>query len=490
MDKQVAIEINHVGKVYQTYQREFDRFLEAVSPTRKCYHKDFQALKDINLTVHKGECVGVIGQNGSGKSTLLKIVTGVLHPTSGEVRMKGTVSSLLELGAGFNVHYTGIENIYLNGRIMGLSDAEIKERIPLIEEFAGIGDFIHQPVKKYSSGMFARLAFAVAIHVDPDILIVDEALSVGDIFFQTKCYHKFDEFRKAGKTILFVSHDLGSVIKYCDRCILLNRGVQVAVGPCKEVVDAYRKIMVEHDREERRKTETEARREARARQAAEARYPVRKATGPSSVATDLSSAVGTPSQAGAPAAPSAPSNTAAPSQPGMASGPSTNLWKTEMLQNPDCQDYGDKQAEIIDYGLMNSRGELTGLLLKGEPYTVAVRFRFHAPIEGPIFAFTVRDLKGTEICGTNTLYLDQTLEDTADGLTGVVRFTQRMTLQGGEYLLSLGLTGYLNGELHAFHRLYDVCHMHVLSDINTVGFFDVESTVEYEDLHLEYDEIK
>ena len=449
MDKQVAIEINHVGKVYHTYRREFDRFREAVSPTRKSYHQDFAALKDVNLTVYKGECVGVIGTNGSVKSTLLKIVTGVLAPTSGKVRMTGNISSLLELGAGFNRHYTGIENIYLNGRIMGFSEAEIKERIPQIEQFAGIGDFIHQPVKKYSSGMFARLAFAVAINVDPDILIVDEALSVGDIFFQTKCYHKFDEFRKAGKTILFVSHDLGSVIKYCDRCILLNHGEQVAVGPCKEVVDTYRKIMVEHDREDRRKKEAEIPRDYESRKAAEARYAARE---------------------------------------GDLRWPAEKLWKTEMLQNPEAQDYGDHQAEILDYGLMNVRGEVTSLLLKGEPYTVMIRFRLNAPIDGPIFAFTIRDLKGTEICGTNTLYADQTLEDTASGLTGVVRFTQKMTLQGGQYLLSLGLTGYLDGELHAYHRLYDVCHIQVLSDINTVGFFDVESQVEYDDLRLEQGE--
>ena len=237
MENNVAIDIRHVRKVYNTYEKEFDRFREAVSITRKSYHRDFVALQDVNLTVYKGECVGVIGTNGSGKSTLLKIITGVLNQTSGEVELKGHVSSLLELGAGFNRSYTGIENIYLNGRIMGFSEKEIEKRVPAIEQFAGIGEFIHQPVRNYSSGMFARLAFAVAINVDPDILIVDEALSVGDVFFQTKCYHKFDEFRKQGKTILFFFFYLGSVMKYCDRCLLLNRGEQIAVGECKEVVD-------------------------------------------------------------------------------------------------------------------------------------------------------------------------------------------------------------------------------------------------------------
>lgn len=444
MENNVAIDIRHVRKVYNTYAKEFDRFREAVSITRKSYHKDFVALQDVNLTVYKGECVGIIGTNGSGKSTLLKIITGVLNQTSGEVELKGHVSSLLELGAGFNRSYTGIENIYLNGRIMGFTEKEIEKRIPAIEQFAGIGDFIHQPVRNYSSGMFARLAFAVAINVDPDILIVDEALSVGDVFFQTKCYHKFDEFRKQGKTILFVSHDLGSVMKYCDRCLLLNKGEQIAVGDCKEVVDMYRKIMVEHSQEQFQAKNAEERNESGREQETEekgGKPPLR--------------------------------------------WPKDQVWKEHMLQNPECQDYGDHRGEILDYGLMNDCGDITGMINKGETFTVLYRFRINQPIDHPIFAFTIRDLKGNELCGTNTLYEDQIIENAKAGLTGVVRFTQKMTLQGGQYMLSLGLTGYVDGELTAYHRLYDVCHLEVLSDFNTVGVFDVESEVEYDDVHVE-----
>ncbi len=443
MEKNVAIEINHINKVYQTYNREFDRFREALSPLRKSYHTDFTALKDVDLTVYKGECVGVIGTNGSGKSTLLKIVTGVLHPTGGEVKLEGRVSSLLELGAGFNPNYTGIENVYLNGRIMCFPDREIKERLVEIEKFAGIGDFIRQPVRKYSSGMFARLAFAVAIHVDPDILIVDEALSVGDVFFQNKCYHKFDEFRKAGKTILFVSHDLGSILKYCDRCLLLNKGEQVAVGPSKEVVDTYRRIMVEHYQQSRQLAEAAAGPRVSAREKKEKTDP-----------KDLA-------------------------------WPTDVVWKNGIVRNPEAQEYGDLLAEITDYGVMNERGDITGMILKGETYTVLVRFRFNAQIDHPIFAFTLRDKKGTEICGTNTLYEDAQIETAEKGMTGVVRFTQRMTLQGGEYMLSLGLTGYLDGELHAYHRLYDICNIQVLADVVKVGYFDMESKVQYDDVRVE-----
>lgn len=444
MSQEIAVEVRHVAKIYNTYQREFDRFREAVSPTRKSYHKPFSALKDVDLTVYKGECIGIIGTNGSGKSTLLKIITGVLRPTSGEVRLEGHVSSLLELGAGFNPNYTGIENIYLNGRIMGFTDKEMEKRIPPILEFADIGDYIYQPVKNYSSGMFARLAFAVAINVDPDILIVDEALSVGDIFFQTKCYHKFNEFRKAGKTILFVSHDLGSIIKYCDRCLLLNRGEQIAVGSCKDVVDQYRRIMVDNYQGGRKASRMD-----------EAELTARLEESGITLSNEIR-------------------------------WPVNQVWKESMVQNPNVQDYGDHSGEILDYGLLNQRGELTGMLNKGETFTVLYRFRINRPIDHPIFAFTLRDLKGTELCGTNTLYEDKLVRTAEPGLTGVVRFTQKMALQPGQYMLALGLTGYVEGELVAYHRLYDVCQVQVVSDDPYgVGIFDMDSRIEYDDIHLE-----
>ena len=189
---------------------------ESLHPLRKRYHRDFYALSGVSLQLIKG-IIGIIGKNGSGKSTLLKILTGVLTPTSGKVEVNGRVSALLELGAGFNPEFTGLENVFFNGSIMGYSRHEMDAKIDDILAFADIGDFIHQPVKMYSSGMFARLAFAVAINVDPDILIVDEALSVGDAAFQSKCFQKFQEFREKGKTILFVTHSVDLIIKYCSR---------------------------------------------------------------------------------------------------------------------------------------------------------------------------------------------------------------------------------------------------------------------------------
>lgn len=211
--------------MYKLYEKPSDRLKESLGLSRKKRYQERYALNDVSFNIHEGECVGIIGTNGSGKSTILKIITGVLNPTEGEVKVNGRISALLELGAGFNMEYSGLENVYLNGTMIGFTEEEIDARLDDILAFADIGDYIHLPVKMYSSGLFVRLAFAFSINIDPEILIVDEALSVGDVFFQAKCYHKFEEFKKQGKTILFVSHDLGSVSKYCDRVILLNQGV-------------------------------------------------------------------------------------------------------------------------------------------------------------------------------------------------------------------------------------------------------------------------
>ncbi|RUT42873.1 ABC transporter ATP-binding protein [Paenibacillus anaericanus] len=231
----IAINIQYLNKTYKLYNKPMDRLKESLNLSKKQYHREFHALTDVSFSVNKGETVGIIGKNGSGKSTLLKIITGVLSPTNGEVTVNGRISALLELGAGFNLEFTGIQNIYLNGTMMGYSQQEMDSKVDAITEFADIGDFIHQPVKTYSSGMFARLAFAVAINVEPDILIVDEALSVGDIFFQNKCFKKFDELREKNTTILFVSHDIGSIRQMCSRVLWLDSSQQIMYDD-KEVV--------------------------------------------------------------------------------------------------------------------------------------------------------------------------------------------------------------------------------------------------------------
>lgn len=233
------IQISGLSKVYKLYDKPTDRVKEALHLSWKTCAKEFKALDNISFEVNKGETVGIIGTNGAGKSTLLKIITGVLEKSSGDVNIKGKISALLELGTGFNQEYTGIQNIYLSGRMMGYSKKEMDERIQNIIDFAEIGEFINQPVKIYSSGMFARLAFAVAINVEPDILIVDEALSVGDLFFQNKCFKKFDELKKKGVTILFVSHDISSVRQMCSRVLWIEKGTQKIFDSSDKVCDMY-----------------------------------------------------------------------------------------------------------------------------------------------------------------------------------------------------------------------------------------------------------
>lgn len=236
-----AIEVKNVKKTYALYNNKKDKVKEAFSLTGKKYHKNFDALNGVSFEIEKGQCVGIIGLNGSGKSTMLKILAGVLTQTSGEVTINGRVSALLELGAGFNPEFTGMENIYLNSMIMGFTREETDKKIQEILEFADIGDFIYQPVKLYSSGMFVRLAFAIAITVSPDILIVDEALSVGDVFFQQKCYKKIKEL--AGKsTVLIVSHDLNAMTKFCKRIIVMNKGNLIFDGEPNEAITKYFKI--------------------------------------------------------------------------------------------------------------------------------------------------------------------------------------------------------------------------------------------------------
>ena len=426
MEETIMIRTEHLGKDYRLYEKKTDRLKEAFPLFfRKQEVRTHSALRDISMTIRQGETVGIIGVNGSGKSTLLKILTGVVQPTSGRAEVNGRISALLELGAGFNPEYTGLENIYLNGTMMNISREEMDGLVPGIVEFADIGEFIHQPVKSYSSGMFARLAFSVAISVKPDILIVDEALSVGDIFFQTKCYKKFDEFRAAGMTILFVSHDLNSISKYCSRTILLNKGEMIAEGEPKEIVDLYKKLLVKQ------------------------------------MNTDATN-------------------------PDKADGESQHtpegsvIWRDAMVCNPERLEYGDKAAEIIDFGVFDRKNYLTNTISKGDLCTIRMKVRFQKDVQDPIFAFCIKNKLGIEITGTNTMF-----ENCATGLckageTRMVSFTQPVTLQGGEYLLSLGCTGFGNAELQVYHRLYDICNFLVVSSKNTVGYYDMGSEVKIE----------
>lgn len=434
MSGEYAINVQDVTKIYKLYDKPIDRLKESLNPLHRSYHRDFYALQNISFQVKKGETVGIIGTNGSGKSTILKIITGVLTPTTGTAEVNGVISALLELGAGFNMDYTGIENIYMNGTMMGFSRKEMDEKLQDILDFADIGDFVYQPVKTYSSGMFVRLAFALAINVEPEILIVDEALSVGDVFFQAKCYRRMEEIRKSGTTILMVTHDMGSIIKYCDKVVLLNRGEFVAEGAPGRMVDLYKKILagqmdsLKEDLEELNDFSGDKALEDKEFRKEEAE------TG--------------------------------------------GLMRDKIAVNANRTEYGDGRAEIFDFGLEDQRGNLSNLILKGEMFTIREKIRFSEDIKAPIFTYTIKDKKGTSLTGTNTMYEGTDIQPVKRGDVYEIAFTQKMTLQGGEYLLSMSCTGFEGEEHVVYHRLYDVASITVISNKNTVGVYDMESAVE------------
>lgn len=435
-----AIQVDGVSKIYKLYEKPIDRLKESLSLTHKNYHRDFFALSDISFQVGKGETVGIIGTNGSGKSTILKIITGVLTPTSGTVKVAGVISALLELGAGFNMDYTGIENVYMNGTMMGFSKKEMDEKLQDILEFADIGDFVYQPVKTYSSGMFVRLAFALAINVEPEILIVDEALSVGDVFFQSKCYQRMEEIRKKGTTILMVTHDMGSVIKYCDRVVLLNKGHFVAEGKPGKMVDLYKKIL--------------------ANQMDDLELELQEMN-------DFSG--GMEGNAG--------EKEDADCKDKNPENEDQRRMMDRITINPNRTEYGNGKAEIYDFGMLDERGNVTNLLLKGEYFIIKERIRFHDKIQAPIFTYTIKDKKGADLTGTNTMFEGADVKPVGAGDEYEVTFRQKMTLQGGEYLLSMSCTGFEQGEHTVYHRLYDVANITVISNKNTVGVYDMESEV-------------
>lgn len=492
------ISVDQVSKVYRLYDKPIDRLLESISLRKKSYHKDFYALRDISFSVGRGEAVGIIGTNGSGKSTMLKIITGVLSATTGKVESRGSICALLELGAGFNQDYTGIENIYMNGTMMGFSKAEMDEKLPAILEFADIGDFVYQPVKSYSSGMFVRLAFALYISIDPEVLIVDEALSVGDVFFQAKCYHRMDELKRKGTTILMVTHDLGSVMKYCDRVVLFHKGEKVGEGLPGQMVDKYKKILAGKDphaeqfmEEQNFLGNVDGERRGNAGSGG-ANSKVGKTGADGSGIADTagnteSDGIGQEGTTGAEdkAATAGTANTVdtagtASHKSGQSSQKPTGFMKDHLTLNPSSQQYGNGKAEILDFGVLDKDGRPGNVLLKGEEFSIKERIVFHDNIAAPIFTFTIKDKRGMDLSGTNTLFEGKEIPAVKKGDEYYCTFTQRMNLQGGEYLLSISCTGFEEGEHTVYDRKYDITSITVLSNKNTVGIYDMESEVTLE----------
>ncbi|SFV52947.1 Teichoic acid export ATP-binding protein TagH [hydrothermal vent metagenome] len=421
MGKSVAISVKDLTKVYHLYDKPQDRLKEALHPFRKSYHHDFYAMSGVNFDIYRGETVGIIGKNGAGKSTLLKMITGVLTPTSGSIETHGRISSLLELGAGFNPEMTGLENIYLNGTLMGFSDSEMDDKIENILTFADIGEFIHQPVKMYSSGMFARLAFSVSINVEPDILIVDEALSVGDMAFQMKCFKKFQEFQEQNRTILFVTHSLDTVIRYCSRGIVIDGGEMICDESAKEAVDLFKQLLTGH--------------------------------------YDPSRAIATHKK----------ENTQ--------KRVDKIVLKDQFTHNKESLKYGNNKAIIYDYGILDRDGRVSIVLDYDQRYDIVMKIEFYEYIESPVFAFTIKDAKGMEITGTNTVmkHVDTLSYKKGDKIS--VSFTQNINIRPGHYSLSLGCVGINDSGIEVYSRLYDIILFEVIGTQEMVGFYDLKSDI-------------
>lgn len=403
----IAIEVNNLTKIYRLYNSPKDRLREMISLTGKKYHHEFYALNDVSFTVEKGQTVGIIGQNGSGKSTLLKIICGVLQPSSGNVKVKGRISSLLELGAGFNPEFTGRENVYMNGALMGFSRAEMEHRFSAIEEFADIGEFIDQPVKSYSSGMLVRLAFAAAINVDPEILIVDEALSVGDARFQLKCFLKFKEFQDNGKTIIFVSHAMDTIKRYCIEAILMDKGALIFSGIPNDAINQYTRMS----------------------------FP----EGNGLLETEDTT--------------------------------QNDSGKSLLRLSDKEYRYGSGEGEIVSLRLLNSSGLNSKVFTSGEKMTVVFCvITKRNIIGGAIFGMTIKDTKGQDMYGTNTYFKGIEIPPLTEGSEIEISFTMELNLMQGTYFISVGFVQILNGTIVPLDRRYDVAEIRILPQGGDLSF--------------------
>jgi len=421
---QAIITVENLSKVYPLYADKRDRLVEALDPFRRKRHTDFYALRDVSFTVEKGESVGIIGVNGSGKSTLLKVLTGVLHPSAGRVEVLGRVSALLELGVGFHPERTGRENIYFQGTLLGMEKEEINAYLPSVLEFADIGDFIDQPVKLYSSGMYIRLAFAAAIQGNPDILIVDEALSVGDARFQAKCFDRLRRLKEAGTSILLVTHSTDQIVTHCNRAILLSSGHMVEMGKPKRIANLYLDMLFGRDIGQQTDT-------AASEQAVDPARAVEDA--------DITKADDFPLDN------------------------QRDVFSMHPNYNEHEYRWGDRAAKILDFYLEADGIPYPSVLVSGQILTLALSIRFLRPLVAPILGIEIKTKEGVRVYGTNSDLLNaREFRDYGQPNTvihAVARFPCRLAT--GDYFVSLGIATHEGAEIVPHDRRYDSIHLHV-----------------------------
>jgi lipopolysaccharide transport system ATP-binding protein len=452
MSSEIAIKVENLSKCYQIYDTPGERLKQFILPKLqrmlgkqpRQYFREFWALKDISFEVKKGETVGIIGRNGSGKSTLLQMICGTLNPTLGSITRYGRIAALLELGSGFNPEFTGRENVYLNGAVLGLSKDEIDARFDEIAAFAEIGDFIEQPVKTFSSGMMVRLAFAIAINVDPQILVVDEALSVGDELFQRKCFSRIENIRKAGGTILFVSHSGGTVVELCDRALLIDAGVRLAMGPPKQIVARYQKLLYAPN-EKRETIREEIRRKDKI-------FETHTALGDDAFNVNDDQAQYTQVKLAA-----------------------EELEELDESYDPHLKPkstvvYETYGAYIKQPGVYSTLGERVNHLSRGKTYYYRYRVRFDQSASNVRFGMLIKTINGMELGGAaSAASMRDSLPFVTSGSVYDIEFSFVCRLNSGVYFLNAGVVGELNGSEVFLHRLIDIAMFRVNSEISSLS---------------------
>ncbi|MFJ7106526.1 ABC transporter ATP-binding protein [Pseudomonas sp. NPDC098740] len=437
----VAISVQNISKCFYTYDKPRDRLKQAIMPRLQrwagdeitTYGKEFWALRDISFDVKKGETVGIVGRNGSGKSTLLQIICGTLTPTTGSIETRGRIAALLELGSGFNPEFTGRENIYLNAAVLGLTRDEVNERFDAIAGFADIGEFIDQPVKAYSSGMAVRLAFAVQAQVDPDILIVDEALSVGDARFQAKCFERLRQLKDNGTSILLVTHASEQVVTHCSRAILINDSRIELIGESRPVVNRYMDILFGREKRPEKK---------------EAPEPLAALPARSSEAVKLSF-----------------------EQNAYASRPGYNSHEYR---------WGDGAARLLDFHLSAAGREYPNTIETGEEIELNLAIQFNHMVVSPILGFTIKTKEGVTVYGTNSYLLDcesmQTIGSEGSQATACLKFVNRLAT--GDYFISVGIASRSGEDILPHDRRYDSIHFVVAPTPQVLGLIDLGASLE------------
>ena len=450
-----AIIIDNVSKKYRLFNSARDRLKEALHPFSRRYHREFWALTDVSFEVARGQTVGILGRNGSGKSTLLQIVAGIMQPSGGKVTVNGRISALLELGAGFNPDFTGRENVIFQAQVMGLSRADIERKVPEIEAFADIGEFFDQPVKTYSSGMFVRVAFAAATSVEPDILIVDEALAVGDARFQEKCFRKLADLRESGASVLLVSHSVTTMLQLCDRCAVLEKGRLRFVGETKAAVNAYHELIYGGSMED---------------------IPAVAADAPAP-APDV-----TPAEAASSALETLPAARAALDWLRI----DTTLverFDTRNSFNPNHHRIGNKQAQLMDY-VVASDGDVDAVHVgRDAQVEIYLCVRYHHDIPAPIVGMALTNREGSNIFGTNTRLMSLNIAPGKAGRLAIYcfRFCNRMA--GGHYFLNLGVASdTADGEMCFLDNIRSIAHLVFEETPAITGYVDLHGAFLEEDV--------